>query len=70
MALAHLNPHEYFLVEGQVTLQPESGEQRTVKAGDLDAGFPLAHLRPSQYQLTALPGAKLVRVESSKLKQQ
>ncbi len=70
MALADLNPYEYFLVDGQVTLQPEAGEQRTVKAGDLDAGFPLAHLRPSQYQLTALPGAKLVRVESSKLKQQ
>ena len=70
MALADLSPYEYFLLDGAVSLQPEGGEQRTVKTGDLDAGFPLAHLRPSQYRLTALPGAKLVRVESSKLKQQ
>ncbi|MEZ5557521.1 MAG: HDOD domain-containing protein [Pseudomonadales bacterium] len=70
MELGALCPYEYFLLEGEVQLEGREGTARVVRAGDLDAGFPIAHLRPSQYRVTARTGARLMRVEASQLKRQ
>ncbi len=63
-----LEPFSYFLLQGEVRLEAASGEVRVIRADEVDAGFPIARARPSQYSVTALQGAELLRVESSKLR--
>lgn len=68
MALDAMDPYAYFLMNGEVCLEDRSGVTRVVRAGDLDAGFPLAHLRPSRYHVRARAGSTLLRIEGSQLK--
>jgi HD-like signal output (HDOD) protein len=63
-----MNPFAYFLLDGCLHLQPDEGAGRELAAGDLDAGFPIAHLRPSHYRVTAQANSRLIRIEASKLK--
>lgn len=63
-----LEPFAYFLLRGEVQLQDANGATRQLRAGDLDAGFPIARQRNQPLQLTALPGAELLRIEASKLR--
>lgn len=68
LTLKDMNPFAYFLLDGRLRLQPEEGAARDLEAGELDAGFPIAHLRPSHYRVTATDDARLIRIEASKLK--
>lgn len=65
-----LEPFTYFLLKGEVRLTDDDGRERAIHAQDLDAGFPIAQIRPGRHDLLALPGAELLRVESSKLRSQ
>ncbi|MFZ5605382.1 MAG: HDOD domain-containing protein [Pseudomonadota bacterium] len=68
LKLNSVEPFVYFLIRGEVELQDANGESRILRAGDLDAGFPIANQRPSPFQVSALPGAELLRIEASKLR--
>lgn len=68
LALEDLSPYSLFLLEGSVTLTPAQGQPRVVCAGDVDADFPLAHLRPSRYAVVTEVPSELVRLESSLVK--
>jgi hypothetical protein len=68
LGLNDMNLFAYFLLDGCLHLQLEQGEGRRMQAGELNAGFPVAHLRPSHYQVTAENSARLIRIEASKLR--
>ncbi|HVL02268.1 MAG TPA: HDOD domain-containing protein [Dongiaceae bacterium] len=70
LQLNGLEPFAYFLIRGEVQLQNAQDETRVLRAGELDAGFPIAQQRPCPVRVIALPGAELLRVESSKLRSQ
>ncbi|HVL01276.1 MAG TPA: HDOD domain-containing protein, partial [Dongiaceae bacterium] len=40
------------------------GEKRLIRAGDIDAGFPIANQRPSPVSVHAMPGARLLQVST------
>ena len=61
------NPHTHFLLRGEVRLEAP-GERRTLQAGSPDAGFPIASLRPCPATLQALPGARLLQVNTEALR--
>lgn len=63
-----LEPYAYFLVQGSVTLKGARGEVRTISVGEPDAGYPIAHQRPSPYEVIAAKGSELLRIEGSKLR--
>lgn len=63
-----MDPYVYLLLAGEVTLEDAAGQHRSVRGGELDAAFPIAHLRPSRYRVTARPGTRLIRIEGSKLR--
>jgi len=65
-----MDPYAYFLLRGEVELADAAGDVRRVRTGDLDAAFPIAHLRPSRYRVRAEPGSRLLRIEGSKLRSQ
>lgn len=66
--LQGLEPFSYFLLKGQVELESAAGEVRLIRADELDAGFPIARARPSQYNVMASSGVELLRIETSKLR--
>ena len=68
LGLQEMNPYEFFLLEGQLRLQSASGDVRTLCDGELDAGFPVAHLRPSQYLVSVVEPSQLLRIETSQLR--
>jgi HD-like signal output (HDOD) protein len=68
MDLGAVDPYAYILLDGEVGLDDSAGRSRAIRAGDLDAGFPIAHLRPSRYRVRACPGTRLIRIEGSRLK--
>lgn len=68
LQLNGLEPFAYFLLRGDVQLQDGAGTIRTLRAGETDAGFPLTRQKDRPLQLTALPGAELLRIETSKLR--
>lgn len=68
LQLNGLEPFAYFLLRGDVQLQNGAGTIRTLRAGETDAGFPLTRQKDRPLQLTALPGAELLRIETSKLR--
>lgn len=68
LGLQEMNPYEFFLLQGRLQLQSASGETRILCQGELDAGFPIAHLRPSQYQVSVLETSELMRIETSQLR--
>lgn len=70
LELEDLSPYEYFLLDGRLQLEKKNGEARELEAADLDAEFPIAHLRPSQYRVTSQTPVKLIRFEGSQLKAQ
>lgn len=66
--LGAMDPYAYFLVAGELKLEDGQGASRCIRSGELDAGFPIAHLRPSRYRVSAGPGSRLLRIEGSRLK--
>lgn len=68
LELGAMDPYAYFLVAGEVSLEAADGGGRSISTGELDAGFPVAHLRPSRYRVRGRPGAELVRLEGSQLR--
>lgn len=68
-SLGEISPFTSFLLQGELQLTADSGAQRTICAGDLDAGFPIANLRPSAYQVVTRQTSRLLQIESSRLKQ-
>lgn len=68
LELGAMDPHAYFLVAGELKLEDSDGTIRCLRAGELDAGFPVAHLRPSRYRVQAGAGSRLLRIEGSQLK--
>jgi HD-like signal output (HDOD) protein len=68
LELGGISPFSSFLLTGQLALTPESGESRSISAGELDAGFPIANLRPSAYQVLASQPSRILQIESSQLK--
>lgn len=68
LELGDIDPYVYFLVAGELQLETADGDTRRIAAGDLDAGFPVAHLRPSRYRVLAQAGARLLRIEASRLR--
>lgn len=63
-----VDPYAYFLIDGGLSLSSIDGDSRSLGAGELDAGFPVAHLRPSRYRVNSVTPAKLLRLEASTLK--
>ena len=70
IALEDLSPFDFFLLQGRLRLRSTTAQERTIDASDVDAGFPIAHLRPSHYSVTAETPAQLLRIEASKLRRQ
>ena len=68
LELGTVDPYTYLLLAGTVTLRDAGGNLRRVNAGDLDARFPIAHLRPSRYSVRARAGTRLIRMERSALR--
>ncbi len=68
LGLQEMNPYEFFLLQGRLQLQSVTGATRILCHGELDAGFPIAHLRPSQYQVSVLEASELMRIETSQLR--
>ena len=68
-SVGEVSPFTSFLLQGELQLTAESGDRRIVCAGELDAGFPIANLRPSAYEVVAKQPSRLVQIESSMLKQ-
>ena len=66
LAREALDPFAYFLLDGEVSLQSDR-DARVLRKGDLDAGYPLAHLRPSRYRVTARSRTTLLRIERAPL---
>jgi HD-like signal output (HDOD) protein len=69
LTVGQVDPYDYFLIEGELNLAAEGGSERRLKAGELDAGFPVAHLRPSRYRVRTQTPCRLLRVEQSRVKQ-
>jgi HD-like signal output (HDOD) protein len=67
MQMDDLPPYDYFLVNGAVELAT-STLRRELRSDHVDAGYPVAHLRPSRYRVSAAGDARLVRFETSRLK--
>jgi signal-transduction protein with cAMP-binding, CBS, and nucleotidyltransferase domain len=63
-----LSPFSGFLLEGQLELTPTEGQPRILEAGDLDAGFPFANLRPSCYDVVSCSDSSILQIETSRLK--
>lgn len=63
-----VSPYSAFLLEGQLEMKPESAVARTLQAGDLDAGFPFANLRPCAYDVVAVSRAQILQIECSMLR--
>ncbi|HVK99549.1 MAG TPA: HDOD domain-containing protein, partial [Dongiaceae bacterium] len=57
------DPHTHFLLRGEVRVDGP-GEKRLIRAGDIDAGFPIANQRPSPVSVHAMPGARLLQVST------
>ena len=68
LAVGDLQPFDYFLVSGELTCTPIDGPVRKIRCGDADAGFPIAHLRPSLYEVTATSSVTALRFETATLK--
>ncbi len=68
LELGAMDPHAYFLLDGELRLEDAEGAVRCLRGGELDAGFPVAHLRPSRYRVQAGAGSRLLRIEGSQLK--
>lgn len=68
MALSELKPHIHFLCCGALTLTDREGHVRQVSAHEPDARFPIARLRPSNYDVRAASAARLICVEQSVLR--
>jgi len=68
LELQEMSPFEFFLLDGELQLQSASGVTRTLCHEELDAGFPVAHLRPSQYRVSARKASELMRIETSQLR--
>ncbi len=66
--VGQIDPYDYFLIEGALTLEAAGSRPRKLTAGELDAGFPVAHLRPSRYRVRAQTPCRLLRVEQSRVK--
>ncbi|RLU02195.1 MAG: HDOD domain-containing protein [Ketobacter sp.] len=68
MAFNGIEPFAYFLVKGEMAVETPSGEVRTIRVGDPDAGYPIGQVRPSPYNVIAAQGSELLRIEASKLR--
>ncbi len=68
LAEGESSPYAWFLIDGTITLQQEGHADRELIAGDPDAGYPIANLRPSLYTVRPHLNAKLIRLEQSFLK--
>jgi HD-like signal output (HDOD) protein len=68
LGLGQIDPYDYFLLDGTLALRGTPGDERRLVAGDVDAGYPVAHLRPSRYAVTAGSPVRVLRFESSHLK--
>lgn len=68
LQLGQLDPYDYFLVDGELAIETDRPGSRKLVAGELDAGFPVAHLRPSRYRVCARTPCRLLRVEQSRVK--
>ncbi|NJN51859.1 MAG: hypothetical protein HC809_08900, partial [Gammaproteobacteria bacterium] len=70
--IGQVDPYDYFLIEGELAVEAPGKADRTstrkLVAGELDAGFPVAHLRPSRYRVRARTPCRLLRVEQSRVK--
>jgi len=68
LELGDLSPFSGFLLDGQLELTPAEGQPRVLQAGDLDAGYPFANLRPSSYDVVSRSDASILQIETSRLK--
>ncbi len=60
--------YAWFLVDGEVTLQKGDESPRVLQADDVDAGYPIANLRPAHYTVRTGLHTKLIRLEQAFLK--
>lgn len=58
-------PYAWFLAEGSVVIESDQTQPRKLRAGEAEAGYPLANLRPTQYTVRADLECKLVRLEQA-----
>jgi len=63
-----VQPYDYFLLSGRLRLRTRGQPERVVAATDREAEYPIAHLRPSRFQVDAVDACELLRIESSLLK--
>lgn len=63
-----VQPYDYFLLRGRLRLRARGQPERQVTAADREAEYPIAHLRPSRFQVDAVEVCELLRIESSLLK--
>lgn len=60
--------NDYFLVDGALSLDAGGDRVFSLSARQVDAGFPVAHLRPSRYTVTATVHSHVLRIDSAALK--
>ena len=61
--------HDYFLIDGALSLSTGQDRSFSLSARQVDAGFPVAHLRPSRYRVTAEVASHVLSVETQALRQ-
>ena len=61
-------PFDFFLVDGALAVSAGPADERAVDASDPDAHYPIAHLRPSLFDVSAAQSAQVVRIEAAELK--
>ena len=63
-----VDSNDYFLIDGALSLDAGGERVFSLSARQVDAGFPVAHLRPSRYTVVATVASHVLRIESAPLK--
>jgi HD-like signal output (HDOD) protein len=59
---------DYFLIDGALNLTAVGDRAFSLSAREVDAGFPVAHLRPSRYRVVAAKPSHLLAIDSVALR--
>ena len=62
-----VDSNDYFLIDGALSLDAGADRVFSLSARQVDAGFPVAHLRPSRYTVVASVSSHVLRIQSAPL---
>ncbi len=63
-----VDEHDFFLIDGTLNLTAVGDRAFVLSAREVDAGFPVAHLRPSRYRVAAAKQSHLLAIPASSLR--